>query len=417
MNSLVVHRITANEGLSSRVTGVIFKITGRMQTDEKTPARHGGRLAAEPFELRENLRASSVRIALGIFAVLATPVFWPSLLPLIWVPVAYVLSSGLFHWAIRRNIGGSSRILVGGVVDVLFATFIVHHLGSHSTPLVASYVLLGVFNALVAPAWSARTLAALSAFAYAAVSVAEAAGYLAYAPNVVDAGPAPGLRIALHDATFVAALIFVSTWMSERIARSLRLREQMLREANAGLEELSVRDPLTRLYNRRHFETRLEEELPRVRRGHPVAVLMMDLDRFKSVNDEHGHLAGDEMLRRIAAAVQETTRAIDVVGRFGGDEFVALLPDTDAEQAKVVAERLVRTVRSIGEGLNAKQPVTVSVGIAVAQPEDEGLTLLNSADDAAYRAKAAGGDRFAFAPEVPRHSTRFDTGVRAARAG
>jgi diguanylate cyclase (GGDEF)-like protein len=221
----------------------------------------------------------------------------------------------------------------------------------------------------------------------------------------------------MHDATFVAALVLVSTWMCERIARSLRLREQMLREAIAGLEELSVRDPLTRLYNRRQLESRLEEELPRVRRGHPVAVLMMDLDRFKSVNDEHGHLAGDEMLRRIAAAIQESTRAIDVVGRFGGDEFVAILPDTDAEQARVVAERLVRTVRSIGEGLNAKRPVTVSVGIAVAQPEEDGLTLMNSADDAAYRAKAAGGDRFAFAQEVPRHSTRFDTGIRTARAG
>src|SRR6185312_9035577 len=123
---------------------------------------------------------------------------------------------------------------------------------------------------------------------------------------------------------------------------------------------------------------------------------MMDLDHFKSVNDEHGHLAGDEMLRRIAAAVQETTRAIDVVGRFGGDEFVALLPDTDAEQAAVVAERLVRTVRFIGEGLNARWPVTVSIGIAVARPDDDGVTVVNAADDAAYRAKSAGGDRYTF---------------------
>jgi diguanylate cyclase (GGDEF)-like protein len=389
-----------------------------MKTDEKPTAKPAGRLAAQPFELRENLRASSVRIALGIFAVLATPVFWPSLLPLLWVPGAYVVSSCSFHLAIRRNVGGTFRILLGGVVDVLFTTFLVHQLGSHSTPLVASYVLLGVFNALVAPAWTARLLAGLSAGAYAAISVAEAVGLLAYAPNLRGAPfAAPELSTAMHDTTFIAALILVSTWMSERIARSLRLREQMLREANAGLEELSVRDPLTRLYNRRQLESRLEEELPRVRRGHPVAVLMLDLDRFKSVNDEHGHLAGDEMLRRIAAAVQESTRAIDVVGRFGGDEFVAILPDTDAEQSKVVAERLVRTVRSIGEGLNAKKPVTVSVGIAVARPEDDGLTIMNSADDAAYRAKAAGGDRFAFAPEVPRHSTRFDTGIRTARAG
>lgn len=389
-----------------------------METDEKTTAKPTGRLAAQAFELRENLRASSVRIALGIFAVLATPVFWPSLLPLLWVPVAYVVASGIFHLAIRQNIGGSYRIVLGGVVDVLFTTFIVHQLGSHSTPLVSAYVLMGVFNALVAPAWAARLLAGLSAAAYAGVSVAEALGALPYSPHLPGAPfAAPALRTALYDATFVTALVLVSAWMSERIARSLRHREQLLREANAGLEELSVRDPLTRLYNRRQLESRLEEELPRVRRGHPVTVLMMDLDGFKSVNDEHGHLAGDEMLRRIAGAIQESTRAIDVVGRFGGDEFVAILPDTDAEQSKVVAERLVRTVRAIGEGLNPRKPVTVSVGIAVAQPEDDGATVMNSADDAAYRAKAAGGDRFAFAPAVPRHSTRFDTGIRTARAG
>jgi diguanylate cyclase (GGDEF)-like protein len=391
-----------------------------METNEKMAAFHSRSVALtapSALELKENLRASSVRVALGIFSVGAVVLFWPSLLSLLWVPLAYVASAIGFHVAIRHDVGGSFRIVLGGLVDVAFVTFLVHQLGSHSTPLVAAYVLLGVFNALVAPTWAARVLGVVSASAYAAVTVAEATGALPYAPHVPAFGPAPSLHSAFHDSVYVAVLVLAATWVSERIARSLRLREQLLRDANAGLEELSLRDPLTRLYNRRHLESRLDEELPRVRRGHPAALLMLDLDRFKSVNDEHGHLAGDEMLRRLAAAIEETTRAIDVVGRFGGDEFVALLPDTDAEQAAVVADRLVRTVRFIGEKLNPVRPVTVSVGIAVAQPDDDVATWLNSADDAAYRAKSAGGDRYALAHPALRHSTRFDSGFRTARAG
>jgi diguanylate cyclase (GGDEF)-like protein len=388
-----------------------------METLDKKAARHPGTGTGTVLELRENLRASSVRIALGIFAVVGGFLFWPTLLPQLWTPLTYLAGAIAFHLAIRLNVGGTQRIVFGGVIDILFCTYIVHQLGSHSTPLTSTYVLLGVFNALVAPTWTARLLGIASAGAYATMTFAETLGWIAYAPyQPLAARITPSMLETVRDASFITVLVLVSTWMSERIARSLRLREQLLRDANAGLEELSLRDPVTRLYNRRHLEKRLHEELPRVRRGHPAAVLMMDLDRFKSVNDEHGHLAGDEMLRRIADAIQESTRAIDVVGRFGGDEFVALLPDTDAEQAMIVAERLVRTVRFIGEGLNARRPVTVSVGIAIAKPEDDVDTLLNAADDAAYRAKAEGGDRYEHSA-VPRHS-RFNSGFRtAARAG
>ncbi len=152
-------------------------------------------------------------------------------------------------------------------------------------------------------------------------------------------------------------------------------------------------------------------------RGHPMAILMMDLDRFKHVNDEQGHLAGDELLRRIAVAIQECTRAIDVVGRFGGDEFVALLPDTDTEQALVVAERLVRTVHQVGTEADPRRPVTASLGLAIAQPEDSLTMLLSAADEGAYRAKQAGGDRVHLELLPKSEVTPRQSGFRAAKAG
>src|ERR1043165_3924115 len=151
-----------------------------------------------------------------------------------------------------------------------------------------------MFVALVAPAWSARALAALGVVAYGTVSLAEATRLLPYAPDVPEAaGYVPSVLGVARAVLLLGALVAVSTWVSERIARALHRRERQLRIANARLELLSQRDPLTHLYNRRYFVHRVEEELARTRRGHPMAVLMMDLDGFKHVNDERGHLAGD----------------------------------------------------------------------------------------------------------------------------
>jgi diguanylate cyclase (GGDEF)-like protein len=139
----------------------------------------------------------------------------------------------------------------------------------------------------------------------------------------------------------------------------------------------------------------LERELARSRRGHPLALLMIDLDNFKLVNDEHGHLRGDEVLMQIAGALERSTRFSDVAGRYGGDEFAVILPDTDVEQARRVAGRLVEGIREVGARVDAKKPVTASVGIAVAESNDDARSLHRRADEAAYRAKQRGGDRIA----------------------
>jgi diguanylate cyclase (GGDEF)-like protein len=368
----------------------------------------------------ERSRAGSLRIALGIFSVCTLPLLFPSSVRFLPVFLAYLAAAVGFQLAIRRRVGGDYRVLLGGLIDIAFITFLVYRLGTASTPLVGAYLLTGMFNALVASSWAARLVSAMGLVTYGIVSYAEAIHVLPYAPEFPELAVfTPTVRSAVRDTLLLGALIAVSTFVSDRIAMVLRRREHELREMNSRLEDLSQRDPLTQLFNRRYFVQRVEEELQRVRRGRPCALVMMDLDRFKHINDKQGHLAGDELLRKIATAIQEKTRAVDVVGRYGGDEFVVLLTDTDAEQAPIVAERLVRTVRGLGSEADARRPVTASLGVAIARPEDSVNTLLSAADEAAYRAKAAGGDRFvtlvshSLAPD----SQDVGSGPRTARAG
>jgi len=176
-----------------------------------------------------------------------------------------------------------------------------------------------------------------------------------------------------------------------------------------ALEQSSATDPLTRLWNRRHLRRRLAEEVARATRLQtPLALLFVDVDRLKALNDRWGHEAGDLALDLVGETLRETCRATDVAARFGGDEFVVLAPDTTAHQAVDLAERL-RTV------LRSRLPsVTVSVGVADLDRARalELESLLEAADRAAYRAKALGRDRIELAPlDCPRQRDRNSRGA------
>ncbi len=155
------------------------------------------------------------------------------------------------------------------------------------------------------------------------------------------------------------------------------------------LAELSLRDGLTGLLNRGAVEDRLAEELAAHRRhGRPVAVVMADVDHFKRRNDEHGHAAGDRALRAVAQAMQEALRDEDVAGRFGGEEFVCVLPETDLAGALRAADRMRLAIERLDlpEGR-----ITASFGVALAEPgRHDTATLLRAADRALYDAKASG---------------------------
>ena len=163
------------------------------------------------------------------------------------------------------------------------------------------------------------------------------------------------------------------------------------------LRELAVRDSLTDLYNHRHAMDLLTNEFERVGRyAAGVSLLMLDLDEFKRVNDEHGHPAGDAVLKEMARVLKETLRTVDSVGRYGGEEFVIILPHTSPEEAKATAERIRRKVQGHVFWVGAKPlSVTVSVGVASypSASVDSPESLVREADRALYLAKEAGRNR------------------------
>lgn len=169
-------------------------------------------------------------------------------------------------------------------------------------------------------------------------------------------------------------------------------------------DALSVTDDLTRLSNSRHLYRVLRIETKRaVRNGRPLSLLFLDLDTFKQVNDQHGHLAGSKVLVEAAAVIKKCARETDTVARFGGDEFSLVLPDTGTEGAVYVAERILMAMRETrflaSEGLSVR--LTASIGVSTLFPElpKTAEDLIKEADTAMYRVKAAGKNGIHFAQE------------------
>jgi len=165
-----------------------------------------------------------------------------------------------------------------------------------------------------------------------------------------------------------------------------------LRHTHAQLERLATQDPLTNVLNARAFSHELAQELGRNRRyGRPLALIYLDLDDFKSINDAHGHATGDAVLRLVADAMRSAVRQADIVGRLGGDEFAVLMPETDGDVAHAAATRLVTGIRTVFRGTPS---VTASIGVLAVSGTEAGTDeLLRKADQAMYAAKRAGKDR------------------------
>jgi diguanylate cyclase (GGDEF)-like protein len=182
-----------------------------------------------------------------------------------------------------------------------------------------------------------------------------------------------------------------------------------LESTNFRLKEYSFKDDVTGLYNRRFFTMRLDEELARYRRfNHPASVVLMDLDGFKAINDDLGHPVGDETLRDIGQILQKHSRGINVISRYGGDEFAVLLVETSKAGARLYAER-IRQVIGAFPFSHGKQ-VTASLGVA-SVPDDEAATaeaLFRAADEALYSAKRAGKNQVA-AIEHPDKETMWSS--------
>ncbi|MEI6207181.1 MAG: GGDEF domain-containing protein [Desulfuromonadales bacterium] len=176
-----------------------------------------------------------------------------------------------------------------------------------------------------------------------------------------------------------------------------------LKEVQSQLEIIAITDPLTGMHNRGFLMKRGEEELKRVQRSSgeqqkSLGCILLDLDHFKQVNDIKGHLTGDIVLKSVAQTLRSNVRNYDVIGRYGGEEFVILLPDTSFEQSLLAAEHIREKVRNeLIEVAGERIPVTASLGVASSGGTDKSLTdIIRRADEGMYKAKAEGRDRVAW---------------------
>lgn len=193
--------------------------------------------------------------------------------------------------------------------------------------------------------------------------------------------------LTLHGQDPLTVALGVSRDITER-----KRAEQALRLRLQSLEQLASTDLLTGAWNRRHFEEAITGEMHRARRyGHPVTLLMIDIDHFKQVNDTHGHQEGDRVLREVADRVRSVIRLSDSLTRWGGEEFIVLMPDTGLSSASILAERIRECLA--GKPFEGIGGVTVSIGVAEYLPAASREAWLERVDQAMYRAKGGGRNR------------------------
>jgi diguanylate cyclase (GGDEF)-like protein len=215
--------------------------------------------------------------------------------------------------------------------------------------------------------------------------------------------PMPGERILLiAELVTLASALEAVTAELQRTKRILTIKETELKAVIAQADEVSHTDALTFLPNRRQIIKYLQEEVIFSQRyGTPLSISMLDIDHFKKINDNYGHTVGDEVLRSLAGELREHIRYPDTIGRYGGEEFLIVLPHSMLNAAAEQAERLSKHVRSLST-MSGEKKIAITVSIGVAQykiHEEDWEAFLNRADAALYQAKNKGRNQWAVAEE------------------
>jgi diguanylate cyclase (GGDEF)-like protein len=301
--------------------------------------------------------------------------------------LALVLLTPSTHGAPDRTVLALCAVVCGVIAVVLallrsLPEWTIHLLAPGGTILVA-VVLWAADPVTVAPSFFVLPLL-LAAYFLPGREVAA---------NLALAGGAYGLALAwwIESANPAQELLTVASVACTATILILMLRSQV-RTVIDELQTLATRDGLTGALNRVAFEHRLEQELARAARaGTPCSLVMLDIDHFKAINDEHGHARGDEALRGLADEVRAFKRSADAFGRIGGEEFALILPDTDVAGAEALAERL--RVRLARRRIPGGDSITVSIGVAGAATRASADEMFGAADRALYAAKTGGRDR------------------------
>ena len=294
---------------------------------------------------------------------------------------AAVLAVVLFH----ELLGTSRRGRLARIVEVVAAVALIGGLlaltGFASSPFAMLFALVSVAAALAYGPRAGLTAAALASAAFGAVLLVD--------PRLPSYGPADALRLSIG---------LGATWMLAFVAIAYAGHQ---RRTVAHALALSRTDPLTGLFNRSQLFVTLDQEVSRTRRSdRGFCVLMIDVDGLKAINDSAGHLRGDDVLRALGGVIHGSIRTVDSAYRYGGDEFVVVLPETDIVGAFVVAEKIRTGAEEVGMAFGSGDSLTsVSIGL-VSHPEDGlgGEELMAAADRAMYQAKKLGKNQISGNP-------------------
>src|SRR3954471_5541831 len=330
-----------------------------------------------------------VRIVSWVFILAASTIvaltgLWRDTEPAIF---ALLAAAGLFvvvvHDLLPIGTLGTAKFVLEGSVAITFATLLGGLTGRDASPFFFTFPLIVGGAALVVSPRVTFGLAAAACLAYLVATAPPGAGGI----------PPQTVAVVGINITALVLLAYVAMVIA---------REQ--RRARDAAIRLSTIDPLTGLFNRTFFFAAVEREIARsARSGRGFCLLMMDLDELKQINDRHGHFFGDRVLRGVGEVIRSGGRKIDTAARYGGDEFVVLLPETDPTGAFVLAEKIRLGVADLRVEV-AGSMIQPSISIGVVSYPDDGRTadeLIISADGAMYASKRAGKDRVTGVP-VPR---------------
>ena len=388
--------------LAALFVGNLILAVGLVRRRRMRPASHDTQVpvAGEPVDLAielgrgpDSLPASGSGIRLDTYdrvvrvvsytfllvtaVVVAVGGLWPTnALAIYLLLLAGAAAVFVLHDRAPRIADLGTMFLVEGAVAVTFITLLIVLTDGVSSPYFFGYFLIVAAAALVTGGGASLVLTAVITAAYLGAMLATRGGQ----PYAIDQ-------------VVIMAVDILALWLLSYLASVVAGEQRRTRDAAL---RLSLHDPLTRLYNRTFLFAVIEREIARAgRTNRRFSLLMLDLDGLKPINDRFGHFFGDRMLQAVAGAVRQGIRVIDTAARYGGDEFVVLLPETDAQGAAVVAEKLRRSVAAIRLSAGTELlSSTASIGV-VAFPDD-GRTadaLTNRADQVMYGAKRAGRNR------------------------